>query len=367
MDLYTFDANFQRDQVVEKYSSLIWTERYSDSGECVLDYPQNSTTAELIREGVFLGIEGSPEIVIIDTLSIKEGVITASGKTLVEFLKQRIFRTTWQTVFDSWDAPTSSAAAICSIIIRDMCTPGGIMASGDVTPSDGIDEVVPGLNAFGLSAVGDPIQVSIPFGNVYDAIKSLCNLDNIGFRIVPDDITSSAGILNFDTYRGLDRTSDQDVNELVIFEPALDSLAEIEELRSTTDWKNVAYAWAANMPDQASIGYAVVPGPTPTGFDRRTLMVDASDIDATGYLDADLKAILDQRAANALVNNNYIRTTDGKIISHGPFLYGDAFSLGDIVELRNENSFAQKARITEYIRAEDNTGESAYPTLSIVD
>lgn len=366
MDLYTLDANFQRGEVVDIYNSLIWTERYSESGDATVVFPENSPTADLLRENSFIWLDGSQDVVLLETISTKEGVVTATGKTLTDFLKQRFYRDSWESAVGYSNILTYTISNLCSTIIFEMCAVGGSMADGEITPIGGADEVIPGLDPYGLTVAGDVISASIPFDNLYTIIKSLCDLESYGFRIVPKNITASDGATRFDTYLGLDRTSDQDDNAVVYFEAAMDSLAEIEELRSIENYKNVAYAWAANMPDKAYIGYAVVPGPVPTGFNRRTLMVDASDIDAVDITDpGELKSVLDTRAMNELIKNNYVRSSDGKIIPQNTFVYGRDYGLGDIIELRSKNG-SQKARIIEYIRSQDDTGEVAYPTLSVV-
>lgn len=365
MELYVLDENFQKISTVEIFQSLIWTERYNDSADCTLVYPQNSLTYQLVHEGVYLWIDGSIEAMLIDTVSTEEFITTATGRSITDFFKQRIFRDTWETTNTSVSFLGYTAAALAAGIVGAMCTPAGVMATGGVTPTDYTDEIIPNIVG-GLFATGPVVNVDIPYGNLFDAVKSVCDLDALGFRLHPLDVTSSAGNIAFDTYRGLDRTSTQDDNTLVVFEPAMDSLTDIKELRSISGYKNAAYAWANGMTDQTKIGYAFAGVSSPSGFDRRTLMVDASDINAADYSGADLKALLDARALNALANNNYVRTTDGLIVPQNSFVYGRDYTLGDIIELRGLSSGVQPARVTEYIRSQDETGESAYPTLSTI-
>jgi hypothetical protein len=78
---------------------------------------------------------------------------------------------------------------------------------------------------------------------------------------------------------------------------------------------------------------------------------------------------LDQRAKNALVNNNYVRMFDGTVVPQNGYAYGvgEDYYLGDIIELRGDTTTIQKARITEYTRSKDATGTYEYPTLSVID
>jgi hypothetical protein len=76
---------------------------------------------------------------------------------------------------------------------------------------------------------------------------------------------------------------------------------------------------------------------------------------------------LDQKAKDALANNNYVKLADGEVVPELTYTLGLDYGLGDIIELRNEDqTLSQKARITEIIRSQDDTGERAYPTLSVI-
>lgn len=363
--LYTLDDNFYQKEIIDAYASLVWTERYNDSGEFVLTVPIDSVSADYVKEGTFLGIEESKDVMLIDTVSQKEQKIQAVGKSLTDFLKQRILRNTWSTAKDHWTI-TDIPGHVAGTIVSQMLGPGGSMDSGSVLV-DGTNEIFPNL-VVGPLAGGDSTKLAIPYGNVFDGVKIACDEDDLGFRLYPELTTPGNYNLRFTTYAGLDRTSGQSVNPWVIFEAAMDSLTDIESLRSIAGYVTAAYAWASGISAQSQIGSAFAPGTSAlTGFKRRTLMVDASDINTSDYSSSDLATILDRRAKNALINNNYVRFTDGQLVPQNAFVYGTDYNLGDIIELRGPNDEVQSARVTEYIRAKDSSGETAYPTLSVID
>lgn len=365
MDLYTLDDNFLKADSVDDYQSLIWTERYNQYGDVTLVWAAGGKLDALIVEGVMLYTPESREIMLIDTVNNEKGVITATGWSLSAFLMNRIFRNTWSTDADNWTL-TGNAAYLATYVVQQMCMAGGIMAGSTVLPGGGANEVIPGLSVF-TDETGDTLTIAVPYGNVYDAVKSICDIDNLGFTIYPPSIMDGSGDLVFLVYRGLDRTSSQSVNDVVIFEPALDNITDTTELRSINGYKNVAYAWANSMTVQSTIGVAYAPGASGlTGFQRRTLMVEASDVNAADYNATDLLSILNQKAADALANNNYVRMTDGTIVPQDGFVYGSDYNLGDVIELRGPSNAAQPARITEFIRSRDSNGEFAYPTLSVI-
>lgn len=367
MDLYTLKpTSFLKDNIVDSIDSLIWTERYNQFGDFTVVIPASISDAALLTEGTFLYMDGSDEVMLIDTITTKDGISTITGSSLIAFLAQRIMRNTWATTTNSWSL-TGTAAVIAASIVTQMCIAGGLMASNSVVlGTNGPAEVIPGLTIGVQASGGTSLTVALEYGDVYDGVKTVCDLDSIGFTMKITDIGAGTGAMTFITYRGLDRTTDQSVNGQVIFSSALDSFTDINQLSSIAAYKNVAYAYANGMTAQTSIGMAVSPGTTPAGFNRRTLMVEASDVNAADYTAANLILVLNQKAADALANNNFVKMVDGQIVPQSEFTYGTSYSLGDIIELRADDNSAQQARVTEYIRARDTSGMTAYPTLSII-
>ena len=366
MDVYTLNDGFGREEIIEKFESLIWTERYSQFGDFELSVSDTAGMRELLQEGTLLSTPESRSVMILDTPDIEDGKIKVSGQDLKGFLQNRILWAlaitgTWKKYWEITGAP----GWIAGEIVRQMCMPGGYLDGTALIPTAD-DELFPNL-IIGPTEVGDPVTIGVEYGNVYGGVKAVCDVYNLGFDLYPDNITDSDYDLIFTTWAGLDRTSTQDVNDVVIFEPALDSLANTKELRSIAGYKNVAYAWAPSIdPPSYTVGTATTTdGATATGFNRRTLMVAADDI-STVPTGTTLEAILVQRAKDALANNNYVRMVDGEIVPQKEFLYGLNYNLGDIIELRSDSGAADKARITEYIRTQDASGERAYPTLSVI-
>jgi hypothetical protein len=172
--------------------------------------------------------------------------------------------------------------------------------------------------------------------------------------------------LKFATYRGKDRTSDQTANLLIRLSPKLDSLLNVKEINSLSQYKNVYYVVYKNR-----ISTHYIPGlPIPEGFDRRSLVVEAPDIyfdpSLPGY-DAKEAAFREQVARNTIANHVYIQSVDGQISQQIGYKFGDDYYLGDIIELEGFTGVLSKARVTEYIRSQDQFGAQEYPTLAVLD
>lgn len=375
MDIYTLNPGFRlQDPVIDTYESLIWTERYSAESELTLTIPDSPKVRDLIPEGTFLSIPVSREVMIVETRSSENGLLTIKGISLAGFLKERILRHTFTNYLTYWTL-TGAPGVIAGDIVKHMCMTGvGNRMANNLVVVNGANEVIPNLK-LGPLATGTSVEIAVEFGNVYDAVKKICDTYELGFSLYPSNVTESTYDLIFTTYAGRDLTSDQTVHDVVRFSPALDSLSGTNELRSISGYKNVAHAWAPNVQaDTYIVGTAFAPGGSASrGFQRRTLLVNADDINDADVNDVDnptgaaqLQAILVQRAKDALANNNYVRMIDGAFVPQKAYEYNKNFALGDVIELRNEYGAASKARITEFIHAQGSGGYAGYPTLSVI-
>jgi hypothetical protein len=67
------------------------------------------------------------------------------------------------------------------------------------------------------------------------------------------------------------------------------------------------------------------------------------------------------------MDNKFTKVVDGEIVPDIQFKYGVHYYLGDVVELQGNSGIVQNARVTEYIRTQDESGERAYPTVTVLD
>lgn len=366
------DLTYVQRDIVDNYISLIWTERYSASGDFTLIAENTAKTRSILTEGLMCSIPSSNEIMLIDSYLEENGTITVTGKSLIDHLTKRMFRADWhpattQTTYGG--RPTT----IMYQIFTDGVLPNGLIAGDFVLPVGlGVGEVID--SALGVDEkIGDTnTSLLVPFGTLYDALKFVADKYNLGFNYSLRYAEGGADSIQFNVYSGKDRTSTQSDYPAVIFDPALDSLSDVKVLRSMDGYITHVYLFCQDPPYQSVTGSAkVAGGDSITKFARRTLVV-MDDItwaaaQAAGLLPAQFTKVLNDRAANVLANNNYVRMVDGQVVpQNSGFVYGVDYSLGDIIELRNVYGTPQRARVTEYIRSTDSTGDRGYPTISIV-
>jgi hypothetical protein len=303
-----------------------------------------------------------------------------SGISLLPWLNNRFVRASSAHKDRYWYISGDSAGYVLWAIVYNMCCQGSPYLDGTIPINIANPEqlVIPGLGLNDYDTSGDPIQVGVPYGPVYDAMVEIAKTYEVGMQIVFDP--SQEFPLGFRSYKGLDRTSGQTDNPAIRFSPEMDSFTDIKELQSIAALKTLVYTFAPGLnpaenadPPEVDLrttpGVSALTGTQYTGFDLRAQMIFADDIttDMVEGSSANLLAILNSRAQDALTSAHYVKTVDGEIVPDNQFQYGTHYNLGDVIEVEGNTGTVQLARVTEYIRSQDSAGEKAYPTVSVIE
>lgn len=367
MDFYTLNKNFLPKEIIGEFVSAIWTERYSAAGDVQLVTPATPSMIRKLTPGTFLGLRGTKEIMLLDTQSIEKDLLTVSGPSLPKFLDEReawfANPDTSSSLFGEYTTDTLTAGQLVSSAVEKMAAHPVVFPPTYININlDWTKDKIPGLQLGVVDANGDPKRMSIPIGPLYTSIQQLADHEGLGIKLYLVSSKFSTGyVLKFATYRGKDRTSQQTGNQLVRLTPKMDSLTDVKELASQSQYKNVIYVYYKNL---VTVHYAEPTLPIPEGFNRRVLLVQAEDI----YLDPEhINAYREQTARNAIANNNYVMAVDGQVSPQIEYKFNVDYGLGDIIELEGLTGLLSKARVTEYIRSQDQNGVREYPTLSVID
>lgn len=361
MEVYILDSLYRRAVVVDKYESIIWTERYSLYGDFILVLQSTFENRSRFTEGVNIAVNDSYYVMTVETIEDTvdadgKTILKISGRSLEQILDSRLasaaFIHTGTDLNPKWII-TDTAVNIANKIFHDVCVAGFVNA-GDIIPLVTMGSIFdPGTVPFPT----DVITYEIAPKSVYAALKDLCDIYLLGFRLIRN---LDAAQLYFDVYSGSDRTSHQEALPAVIFSPDLDNLQNVTELKSIALYKNVAYVLCP-------VGFKAVYAPTVettiAGFDRRVLVVDASDITDDDPDIAEARMI--QRGVEELAQNRRLYAFDGELVQNSQYVYGRDYFLGDLVEQRNVDGISNTMQVTEHIRSSDAQGEKSYPTLSI--
>lgn len=247
---------------------------------------------------------------------------------------------------------TGFPADIARYIFQTYCIDGFLELS-DIIPLASIGDI------YDVGSIPEPensVTLDVRITTVYDFIKQICELYGLGFRLLRN--YDNEQIL-FSVYSGDNKTTQQTVFDPVVFDSSLDNLLSDTEYISTKNLKNVAYVFS---PNGFAIVYSGLADSTTAGLDKKTLYVDASDIQTSaGDL---LNDQLEIRGRQALAEYRTMLAFDGEVPSFGEYIYDVDYKLGDLVEVRNADGFTDQKRVTEQIFSDDIQGEKSYPTLS---
>lgn len=358
MELYTLDPLLRRQDVIDKFESLIWTERFQQYGDFQLDIFSDYRARSLLKADTYLAMNESNYVMRVETVeddvnSDGQKILVVKGRSIESLLLDRV---AYSAITDTTTTPkwtiTDTPAAVARKIFHDICVTGTLdpgdkipfINEGTFMPADTIVEPI------------DPITVDMDPTTVYDAIVQISQVWNLGFRMLRQADMSK---LWFDIYVGSDRTTAQTVRPAVVFAPELDNLQNTKELTSIEGAKNVAYVYS---PAGFAMVYAAGVDPEVEGFERRVLTVNATDITSEN---PDVTAALQQRGYEELAKNRTYQAFDGEISQFSQYKYGRDYNLGDVVEMRNTDGVTNNMRVTEQIFVSDKEGDRSYPTMTL--
>ena len=361
MEVYTLDPLLRRQKVIDRFVSLIWTERYKVFGDFELVIYSTLESRNLLKAGTLLAMNESFRVMkveIIEDGTDSEGkkMLSVKGRSLETILMDRtlsLTRWTTGTIPASFNwKHTSPPADVARQMFHEMCV------SLPMDDSDTIPFIIEGTfsTESTIPEPVDPITVDLEPAPLYDGLANVCDVWGLGFRIQRLYDTSE---LYFDIYTGNNRTTAQTLLPSVVFAPELDNLQNTNELVTTDQAKNAAYVYS---PAGFKEVYPIGVDPDVEGFERRILVVIASDITTDN---PSIDAALTQRGNEELANNRATQAFDGEISQNSQYKYGRDYNLGDIVEMRNDDGETNDMKVTEQIFVSDAEGDRSYPTLTL--
>lgn len=386
MELFTLNRNFLKQDAIDGFHSVIWTERYYGDSEIELVVPATTEMIQKLPVGIFLSLTGSAEVMIIETMNIEDNKLKLTGISLLPWLNNRFVRTSPKHEINSWTLGANAGEVpgwMLWAIIYYMCVVGSPYLTGAIPTgiSNPQQLAIPGLGLKDYDKSGTNIVTVIPYGPVYDVMREIATTYQIGMQITLESATDTSYSLGFRSYKGLDRTSGQTTYPPVRFSPEMDSLTDIKELQSIAAFKTLVYAFAEGFNEKDNPGLTTVPGESRltgsqyTGFDLRALMifenltidmVGGSSSPAVPGVPAQVVQVLNTRASDALAAHRFAKAVDGEIVPTNQFKYGIDYNLGDVIEVQGNSGVVQTSRVIEYIRAQDEAGERAYPTVAML-
>jgi Siphovirus ReqiPepy6 Gp37-like protein len=381
MDLLRLDnTTLLPDLLVENYSSLIWTDRYSGEGEFELRTPDVWNMLTLLPQGQLISLLDDPEVMIVETRNIEvddDGFMTlvVTGGSLETMLRHRallasVYNTPWK-VLQTYKTSEFASLLLWNHLVNatgeDPTRAAWTIDSLTAIPNLVITETVP--------VPGDPAEWWLESGQVYDTFKGVLDLGILGVRAIRPSHTAGT-ILTFDTsrtasrglitrnpepdimdmrldvYQGTNRTRYQSVVEPVMFHYDSGHIDNPKYLFSIKDHKTMASV-SASFGSQNVLPAGA--GSGGTGLTRRVLYLDGGD--ATNAVAVTQKGRIELR------KHEKVRMFDGAITPTSAYQFGRDYFLGDVVTLLAQRGFEETMVVSEYIRTHDENGDNGYPGL----
>lgn len=351
MNIYVLDTTFQTIGLLDVCESFIWTDRHREYGDFeIYTFPSEEIMA-LIEKDYYLFNPDSEHLMIIECREITtdndDGPrLIVTGRSLESLLNRRVI----------W-SPTTISGSLQDGIEK-------LLNENIISPSDSNRKI----SNFTFKKSTDTRITSLtheqqytPSDNLYDVIVNLCENYDLGFKVIWIEDNK----FEFSLYKGIDRSYAQETLPYVVFSPDFDNILTSDYTDDSKDYKNVArVAGSGNDSEKVYASYG-----DSSGLNRREVYIEASDISKkdesnNDIPDAEYNNLLVEKGKTSLADYKIVTGFEAEIDSTAMYIYGTDYSMGDVVQLKNEYGIEDAAQITEFVFSHDDEGEQFYPTFT---
>lgn len=376
MQLFVLDKSFEVVSLCDTFSSLIWTERYSGYGDFELYLPASMANINMFPRGFYLWlieppvldkngrkIETRNDVMIIEKTELSTDIedgdqLVISGRSLEALLLRRVIPK--KVKYESTDPRETIKIILNENIVK---------------PSESARKIPNFKIAIDSSQrpdTKDKRSYEFDGDYVYDAIKTICDDCDWGFSLdLKSDDHWKTSYLAFSIVYGTDRSYEQTDNPCMVFSPKFDNLISSDTIEDDTEFFNSAYvASSEETKDNKTrrlIKY-VANNTGRSGWDiRETFYTDSdaklNDGNNNPRPDSDIYPELEKYGKDELKSQKSNDSFDAEIALLESVQYHRDYDIGDIIQFDNAYGVNKTARITEYVRNEDDNGYREYPTF----
>lgn len=373
MEFMVLDKNYDGIAMIDTFTSAIWTVRYDEAGDFEIYTPVRLDYLQAMQIGNYLWNRDSDRLMIIETVEIETDAeqgpqLIITGRSLESILDRRVI-TNSATL-------TGSLPVVIEEILSNEIIRSGVRQIPGFIYTRTKDPRITSLN----------VEFTARGENVYDTICSLCQTYKLGFKVTPH----GKGGFNFELYMGADRSYNQNENPYVVFSPSFENLLNSNYIKSFKSYKNAIYAvgtyqkevivknkykndegdWVVEEQttyEEAEVttwGYSE--SNTPSGLTRREMFIDnggVNDGEQGGSADA-WNTINHQKAITELSGHQTTTAFEGELEATRQYVYGEDFTIGDIVQVENEFGITGTVYISEIVFSQDANGITITPTFT---
>lgn len=352
MELLVLDTELKELEILDSFESLIWTDRYCESGDFEIYHKVDERLFNILQPGRYLWNNETEHVMIIENRKIETDAengdhIIITGRSLESLLTRRIV---WRKTVLSGNLQNGIKKLLNENIIFPEDPKRQIQ---NFIFEDSIDAAITDLQ----------VDAQFTYDNLYDVIHKLCIANGIGFKITLSDENKFI----FKLYSGKDRSYNQLINPYVVFSEKFENLIQTNYMEATSNTKNVTLIAGEGEGESRK---TIVLGNV-SGLERREMHTDARDlsqtVDDVVLSEEDYIAQLSQRGLEDLAEHVEEKSFEGSVDTSQMFKFGQDYFLGDIVQIINKYGIGARARITEIIYSQSTSGIETYPTFVILD
>lgn len=366
MDIMTLDANNQPAKLIENYDSAIWTERFNTIGDFQLVFGDVSKYMTLLPEGTRLTLRESNHTMVVETHQIdrkknQPQKLIVKGRSFESILDRRVALQSVDSLTgaNDWVVSGKTPSDVAYYLITEIIV-NGRLSGKDKFPAAMVANPPP---TDWNTSTGPAKNFTIERGNLLSVVLGMLQTEaqadptttpatpavvQHGLRAVRPN--SAATAIGIQIYLGVDRSA------TVYFDATRELLDDGTYLFSKVGSANVGYGVGGNFAAMMYEGAV-----EPDGLDRRVALIDGSSSAITTV------PVLQNYMSQTLAQASETAIFDGNINPDlNPYKYNIDYGLGDIVRVAGDYGLDEFARVTEYIRTEDATGQKAFPTLTTI-
>ncbi len=380
--------------VLSRYSSLIWTERYNQYGEFELCLPVCDVLSELLVRGNLLRIAKSKKWMVIEDIAVDTDpetgpMFTITGRSLESLLDRRVNLLVSESKINSSYGPgsTSNVTSVINYFVsRNFTQTSGTFWCHRLCPNfycipyanySKEDSEYYDANLYALT-LGDDYEnyagSALNSENVYDIVEAMCQNYDVGFAVDIQNGTNSfyssrikytGDYFNFYLYYGKDRSLEQSDNSPVVLSGFFHTMQSSNYYESDRDYKNAIFVVtdedASFNSTNSTNYYSSNTSTSPSGLNIRETYesYSTSDSVSTSKLRAEAKRTLKDLTRTTTLECEFAQTDQ--------FVYGEDYYLGDIVSVVTDYGITATVRISEVVLSCDDSGESTSATVELID
>lgn len=358
----TSDTDLDNGQTIRGWDSAMWVERYRLPGMFEFKALLSSGLKEFLPLGTIISHSDTLEFAFVENHEIKDDrnadpTITISGRTFDAYLENRIVGANEAygdpTSFTEYSIVAKGTALQAVDLINDH-----IYSTSTIDDNDTLDD-----NIFATNEINGAVSEvrTIKRSTVHKSLMELLAVEDLGIKTIRKN-NSGVGSALYSLFL-IHEGDDTNKKKQVLFSSINGDIESADYLGTLKAYKNTALVkgkWVEEFVYTSGMNH----------YDRRVMLVDASDIDEqydafpTGGTLTTIRNKMRIRGEEALKSQKKINISNIQINPNNQFKYRVDYDIGDLVSIDGEYGEVEVRRVVEYAEIIDENGFSGFPTLA---